>query len=102
MKNSGTTGDDVRVYYVDSERKEVAINSQMDFQIALYFIRQQARMGEIITLVLDRVSETRRGAKPKKLKQTDVQTQANCSDKEYDEEPPEWFYIYMSKVSILF
>lgn len=99
LKNSGTAGNDVHVYYVDSEKKEIAVNSQMDFQIALYYIRQQARMGEIITLVLDRVSDTRKGAKPKRLKQSNVQTQADCSEIDYDEVPPEWFNKYMSKVS---
>lgn len=68
----------------------------MDFQIALYFIRQQARLGEIITLVLDRVSDVRKGARPKRVKQSDVQTQASSSEME-DDEPPEWFLKFMNK-----
>lgn len=101
LKNSGTTGDDVKVSYI-SDVGEVPVNSQRDFEIALYTFRAKARNGEVITLWLDRISEK----KMKKMVRTvnDAQTQATGQQQQQDSKtmtemgdatPPEWFKKYM-------
>lgn len=104
LKNSGTTGDDVKVSYIASDDKEVPIESQSDFQIALYTFRKKARNGEIITLTLDRMSN--KISCPKYVRHLDVQTQVHTDAfecKEFDslssDMPPEWFTQYMIKVN---
>lgn len=101
LKNSGTTGDDVRVSYM-SEEGEVPVNSQRDFQIALYTFRKKARNSEVITLWLDRISESKK--KKVHLLVNDAQTQANGQENKAAETttttmesggPPEWFKKYM-------
>ncbi|XP_019766280.2 uncharacterized protein LOC109541765 isoform X1 [Dendroctonus ponderosae] len=57
LKNSGTPEDDVRVYFIMDNGKEYLIQSQTDFQVALYAFRRKARAGEMINLLLERVSE---------------------------------------------
>lgn len=101
MKNSGTTEDDVKVSYI-SEEGEVPINSQKDFQIALYTFRKKARNGEVITLWLDRISE--RKNKKLHLMVIDAQTQVNGYENKAAETtamtengPPEWFKKYMKQ-----
>lgn len=77
-----------------SEEGEVPVNSQKDFQIALYTFRKKARNGEVITLYLDRISD-------KKEKMFDAETQAsgqeNRSAQAADAGPPEWFKKYMKQ-----
>lgn len=102
MTNSGTTGDNVRVSYTHYE-KEIFINSQHDFQLALYMFRKKARNGEIITLMLDR-RDDKMFFFPQTVTQcADAQTQINPeaahSDKCLSGEPPEWFKKYMKQVT---
>lgn len=105
LKNSGTTGDDVKVSYIASDDKEVPIESQRDFQIALYTFRKKARNNEIITLTLDRMSNFKANCL-KEVHHLDVETQVytdalECkeSDLVLNDGPPEWFKKYMKKVS---
>lgn len=101
MKNSGTTGDNVTVSYSHYE-KEIFIDSQLDFQLALYMFRKKARNGEIITLMLDR-RDDKMFSFPHVTWCTDAQTQINSesthSDKCLSVEPPEWFKKYMKQVT---
>lgn len=104
LKNSGTTGDDVKVSYIASDDREIPIESQTDFQIALYTFRRKARNNEIITLTLDRMSNFKMSS-PKQVHHLDVQTQVytdalECkeADLEFNGGPPEWFKKYMKKV----
>lgn len=83
-----------------SDNGEVPVNSQRDFQIALYTFRKKARNGEVITLWLDRISE-----KKKKMHLvSDAQTQASGQENKAAETspnvesvPPEWFKKYMKQ-----
>lgn len=83
-----------------SDDGEVPVNSQRDFQIALYTFRKKARNSEVITLWLDRISE-----KKKKVHLvTDAQTQASGQENKAAEAgqtmesgPPEWFKKYMKQ-----
>lgn len=106
LKHSGTTEEDLKVSYLNSDNKEVAIESQLDFQLALYLFRQRARTGEIITLKLDRPTERSKMARHKKTSSSDVQTQASSiysSDEGSlrGDQPPEWFTKYMKDVSCI-
>lgn len=105
LKNSGTTGDDVKVSYITDD-KEIPIESQADFQIALYTFRRKARNSEIITLTLDRMSNFKE-CSPKQVHRFDVQTQVHTdaleckeNDLTFNEGPPEWFKKYMKKVTV--
>uniref|UniRef100_A0A1Y1KUH5 UBA domain-containing protein n=1 Tax=Photinus pyralis TaxID=7054 RepID=A0A1Y1KUH5_PHOPY len=97
LKNSGAGGDDVKVSYVSIDDKEFPIESQLDFQIALYSFRERARQGGIITLKLDCVSHPpQNGAK--RLRRNENKTvlmpDFNVS---VESEPPEWFKKYMKE-----
>lgn len=75
------------------------IDSQKDFQIALYSIRQRARMGEIINLKLDRIGDQRnRFCKMTSSSDAQVQVEVDAKHKQF-EQPPEWFMKYMKQVS---
>lgn len=82
-----------------SEEGEVPVNSQRDFQIALYTFRKKARNSEVITLWLDRISEV------KKKNVVDAQTDAMESSVQQqavaasmmETGPPEWFKKYMKQ-----
>lgn len=83
-----------------SEEGEVPVNSQRDFQIALYTFRKKARNGEVITLWLDRISDK----KQKMFLCIDAETQANGQENKSSETvqmmengPPEWFRKYMKQ-----
>lgn len=108
MKNSGATDNDVKVSYVSIDDKEFPIESQLDFQIALYSFRQRARNDEIITLKLDRIVDSKRmgGSKryteaTEKIRQTTPSVE-NSSEHTVNESPPEWFKKYMQSVSFNF
>ncbi|CAG9821727.1 unnamed protein product [Phaedon cochleariae] len=101
LKNSGTVGVDVKVSYITDSNREFPIESQTDFQIALYAFRRKARMGDIVNLKLERISE-----QPlyKNIRHSnDVETQFSneatplvskcCSSAS----PPEWFTAYMAQ-----
>lgn len=82
--------------YIKDNGKECSIHSQADFQIALYTFRRSARAGNVIELLLERVSDRYHF---KTLRQSnDVETQfdtpqndthSSCSNTA--ETPPEWF-----------
>ncbi|CAH1133060.1 unnamed protein product [Ceutorhynchus assimilis] len=95
LKNSGIAEDDVNVYYIMDNGKEYPIQSQTDFQVALYAFRRKARVGEVINLLLERISD--QTAQKMHKHSNDVETQ-------FDLEPtsisstccagntaPEWF-----------
>ncbi|XP_072396375.1 uncharacterized protein [Diabrotica undecimpunctata] len=101
LKNSGTVGEDVKVSYITSSNREFPIESQTDFQIALYAFRRKARMGDIVTLKLDRISDQQNYRNTRHS--NDVETQfdneavsivSSCCN---SETPPEWFLTYMNK-----
>lgn len=62
-----------------SEDGEVPIESQHEFQIALYAFRKKARNGDIITLWLDRATKDK---KKKVHSVLDAQTQASGQESE--------------------
>ncbi|CAH1102179.1 unnamed protein product [Psylliodes chrysocephalus] len=103
LKNSGTVGEDVKVSYITDSNREFPIESQTDFQIALYAFRRKARMGDIVNLKLDRISEPPQQSQRSSRHSNDVETQfdtepvsivsACCNS----ENPPEWFVSYMNK-----
>ncbi|CAH2007744.1 unnamed protein product [Acanthoscelides obtectus] len=103
LKNSGTVGDDVKVSYITDSNREFPIESQTDFQIALYAFRRKARMGAIVNLKLDRISAEQSCMKKVRLS-NDVETQfdnneavslaSTCCN---FESPPEWFVSYMDQ-----
>lgn len=107
LKNSGATGDDVKVSYVSSDDKEFPIGSQLDFQIALYSFRQRARNGDIITLKLDRISDQSRMGRMKRLRRSaeprvqEEKIQVIISENNaappavHNDNPPDWFKKYM-------
>ncbi|KAJ8924658.1 hypothetical protein NQ315_000809 [Exocentrus adspersus] len=102
LKNSGTVGDDVKVSYITDSSREFPIDSQTDFQIALYAFRRKARLGDVVNLTLDRISD--RPSHKNTRHSNDVETQADnneavsltstCCNMET---PPEWFISYMSQ-----
>ncbi|KAL3275286.1 hypothetical protein HHI36_020054 [Cryptolaemus montrouzieri] len=103
LKNSGTPGDDVKVSYLATNDREFPIQSQVDFQIALYAFRKKARNGEIIHLKLDRISSNEKTMK-KSPTSNDVQTQfdtdagACCSSSLGSmDNAPQWFTNYMTE-----
>lgn len=96
LKNSGTSENDVRVSYIMDKGKEFPILSQSDFQAALFAFRRKARSGEIINLLLERISDQ---PVHKNLRHSnDVETQfdniepssivSTCCN---IDSPPEWF-----------
>ncbi|VEN54948.1 unnamed protein product [Callosobruchus maculatus] len=103
LKNSGTVGDDVKVSYITDSNREFPIESQTDFQIALYAFRRKARMGGIVNLKLDRITAEQSSMKKARLS-NDVETQfdnneavslaSTCCN---SESPPEWFISYMNQ-----
>lgn len=98
LKNSGATGDDVKVSYVSIDDKEFPIESQLDFQIALYSFRQRARTGGIITLKLDCVSDSNRNGPIKRLRRMMDKPMAEAEVVTVPEdETPEWFKKYMKE-----
>lgn len=97
LKNSGATGDDVKVSYVSIDDKEFPIESQLDFQIALYSFRQRARQGGAITLKLECIlNNTPNG--PKRLRRMDDKASIVPETTiPMETEPPEWFKKYMKE-----
>ncbi|KAK9871498.1 hypothetical protein WA026_012869 [Henosepilachna vigintioctopunctata] len=103
LKNSGTPDDDVKVSFVPNNEREFPIQSQLDFQIALYAFRKKARNGEIINLKLDRISEQDKLFK-KIPTSNDVQTQFDTIDRDSSnsslsaiDTTPQWFTSYMKE-----
>ncbi|KAJ8933883.1 hypothetical protein NQ314_013736 [Rhamnusium bicolor] len=102
LKNSGTVGDDVKVSYITDSNREFPIESQTDFQVALYAFRRKARMGDIVNLKLDRISDqpTHKNSRHS----NDVETQidnneavslvSTCCN---IDAPPDWFITYMEE-----
>ncbi|KAF5306064.1 hypothetical protein FQA39_LY09042 [Lamprigera yunnana] len=99
LKNSGATGNDVKVSYVSIDDKEFPIESQLDFQIALYSFRQRARTGGIITLRLDSISDsTDKNGSNKRLRTTMDQPSTKSNAVAIPEgDVPEWFKNYMKE-----
>ncbi|KAL1518013.1 hypothetical protein ABEB36_001699 [Hypothenemus hampei] len=103
LKNSGTTKEDVNISYTMNNGKEFPIQSQIDFQVALYAFRSKARAGEIIQLQLEPASEK---ATRKNLRQSnDVETQADQTEPQSIastccslESPPEWFLAGLAQL----
>lgn len=105
LKNSGYAGDDVRVSYVTTNDREFPIDSQTDFQIALYSFRRRARLGEIINLTLDRIADKESAPSTSKASQKtmDVETQIESNEaismtSSSFNTPPEWFLTLMAQV----
>ncbi|XP_074032371.1 uncharacterized protein isoform X2 [Leptinotarsa decemlineata] len=101
LKHSGTVGDDVKVYYITDRNREFPIESQTDFQIALYAFRRKARMGDVVNLKLDRISDqpTHRNIRHSNDVQTQYDNEApslvsTCCNAD---SPPEWFISYMTQ-----
>ncbi|XP_018571385.1 uncharacterized protein LOC108911046 isoform X2 [Anoplophora glabripennis] len=102
LKNSGTVGDDVKVSYITDSNREFPIESQTDFQIALYAFRRKSRLGDIVNLKLDRISDQ---PTHKNLRHSnDVETQSDNNEAVSltstccnIETPPEWFVAYMNQ-----
>lgn len=94
----------MKVSYITDSNREFPIDSQTDFQIALYAFRRKARMCDIVNLKLRRAS----GQEPVKVSRNsnDVETQfdnneafslaSTCCNADT---PPEWFLLYMNQVS---
>lgn len=105
LKNSGATGDDVKVSYVSIDDKEFPVESQLDFQIALYSFRQRARNGDIITLKLDRILDPARMGRMKRLRRSaeprmeeekvEIASESIAPAGIQNEGPPDWFKKYM-------
>lgn len=93
----------MKVSYITDSNREFPIDSQTDFQIALYAFRRKARMGDIVNLKLERSS----GQQPNKVNRhsNDAETQfdnneavslsSTCCN---SDAPPEWFVLYMNQV----
>lgn len=95
----------MKVSYVTDSNREFPIESQTDFQIALYAFRRKARMGDIVNLMLERTS------KKESIKisrnSNDVETQfdnnetvsmiSTCCNVDT---APEWFSLFMNQVSL--
>nr|CAH7758211.1 unnamed protein product [Callosobruchus chinensis] len=103
LKNSGTVGDDVRVSYITDSNREFPIESQTDFQIALYAFRRKARMGDIVNLKLDGIFAEQSSTKKVRLS-SDVETQFDSNEAFSlsstfcnSESPPDWFISYMNQ-----
>ncbi|CAG9854334.1 unnamed protein product [Phyllotreta striolata] len=104
LKNSGTVGEDVKVSYITDSNREFPIESQTDFEIALYAFRRKGRMGDVVNLKLDRISDPQqRVPSTRHSNSNDVETQfdteavsivSSCCN---SENPPEWFISYMNK-----
>lgn len=108
LKNSGSNATDIKVSYIDSDEKEIAINSQNDFQLALYSFRRRARIGEIITLIVDKVNSRKPITPLIQSSDAEIQTQEYkdeatqpASLQQDDDIPPKWFTKHMKKVIIL-
>lgn len=101
LKNSGTVGEGVKVSYITDSNREFAIESQTDFQIALYAFRRKARIGEIVNLKLESNCElkTHKNNRHSNDVETQFGNEANsivppCC---YSESPPEWFITQMNE-----
>ncbi|XP_057653370.1 next to BRCA1 gene 1 protein-like [Diorhabda carinulata] len=101
LKNSGTVGEGVKVSYITDSNREFPIESQTDFQIALYAFRRKARIGEIVNLKLESNCElqTHKNNRHSNDVETQFDNEANsvvsqCCN---SESPPEWFLIHMNK-----
>lgn len=97
----------MKVTYVTDSNREFPIDSQTDFQIALYAFRRKARLGDIVNLKLERISGQEH-PKPATKNSTDVQTQSDNNEVVsvistcYNAEtPPDWFIVFMNQVSSL-
>ncbi|XP_065161775.1 next to BRCA1 gene 1 protein-like isoform X1 [Atheta coriaria] len=104
LKNSGSNATDIKVSYIDSDEKEIAINSQNDFQLALYSFRRRARIGEIITLIVDKVNSRKPITPLIQSSDAEIQTQEYkdeatqpASLQQDDDIPPKWFTKHMKK-----
>ncbi|KAG5871599.1 hypothetical protein JTB14_010723 [Gonioctena quinquepunctata] len=102
LKNSGTVGDDVKVSFITDSNREFPIESQTDFQIALYAFRRKARMGGVVNLKLDRISDNQPSHKNSRHS-NDVETQfdnetpslaSTCCNADT---PPDWFIAFMTQ-----
>lgn len=105
LKNCGaTTEDDVKVSYISLDDREFPIDSQLDFQIALYSFRQRARNGNVIALKLERAPEAVKMNRSKRIRdkadrlvpKTFAAASQTITD---DSSAPEWFKKYMKNVS---
>lgn len=97
LKNSGATGDDVKVSYVSIDDKEFPIESQLDFQIALYSFRQRARQGGAITLKLECISNSTPNGSKRLRRMDDKSSIVPDTTIPTETEPPEWFKKYMKE-----
>lgn len=93
LKNSGTSTEHIRVYYVDVNDRELPIESQEDFQLALYSFRKRARDGDINMLKLEKVANPKNTAVKRKV----AKPREELVDKIKMDSPPEWFTRYMRK-----
>lgn len=94
----------MKVSYVTDSNRDFPIDSQTDFQIALYAFRRKARMGDIVNLKLERTSG-QEPVKPGNRNSNDAETQfdnnepvsivSTCCNADT---PPEWFIMFMSQV----
>ncbi|KAF7266096.1 hypothetical protein GWI33_020547 [Rhynchophorus ferrugineus] len=100
LKNSGASGNDVKVSYLSDSGKEHPIQSQIDFQLALYAFRAKSRNGEVINLLLERISDRSHG---KNRHSSDAETQFDTLNSISTvccnlESAPEWFLSSISQL----
>lgn len=107
LKNSGATANDIKISYVSLNEKEFPIESQLDFQIAMYSFRQRARNGDIITLMLELINDKdilkKRNSLIRLERRSISRTSESLSDKSSSDDvkqdaPPNWFTKYMEGV----
>lgn len=96
-------GEDIKVSYIADSNTDFPIETQTDFQIALYVFRRKARMGEIVNLKLDKIPAQ---STKKERHSNDVETQFDNNETVSlsstcctADTPPEWFISYMKQVS---
>ncbi|XP_018320895.1 uncharacterized protein LOC108734015 [Agrilus planipennis] len=107
LKNSGATGDDVKVSYIGDEDKEFPIETQEDFHTALNYFREVARSGNTITLKLESVFYKNKTDLLKRSVSSSEDSSRDVNEEHWyqvvDEnvdlfsEPPTWFTKYMTK-----
>ncbi|XP_066249930.1 uncharacterized protein [Euwallacea similis] len=103
LKNSGIAEDDVTVSFIMDNGKVYSINSQVDFQVALYAFRRKARVGEVINLLLEQISHQ---PNHKNLRHSnDVETQFDNAEPQSlvsaccnFEAPPDWFIAAIAQL----
>lgn len=91
--------------YIKDNGKECSIHSQADFQIALYTFRRSARAGDVIELLLERVSDPYHFKTVRQSNDVETQfdtpqnnTHSSCSNSA--ETPPEWLKTAIDELKI--